>query len=198
MSKEDVLGFMLESCNLKNGDRIYSPIQNINLYAKGNMILGIKDADKISVSSKTGKGIQFNFNLSAWENETRVDSVLGLLLVHENMGGAVKEAIKMNSILEGLDIGDGIENKITSFKVERERGKFDPKDLKVYYTIKLSLVGNTKIILIVNSAGCGTSIELRKNDVQTYFNTIKWESGESVYDWEKKQIDEGLKVAKLM
>lgn len=198
MSKEDVLGFMLESCNLKNGDRIYSPIQNINLYAKGNMVLGIKDADKISVSSKTGKGIQFNFNLSAWENETRVDSVLGLLLIHENIGGAVKEAIKMNSILEGLDIGDGIENKITSFKIERERGKFDPKDLKVYYTIKLSLVGNTKIILIVNSAGCGTSIELRKNDVQTYFNTIKWESGESVYDWEKKQIDEGLKVAKLM
>lgn len=198
MSKEDVLGFMLESCNLKNGDRIYSPIQNINLYAKGNMILGIKDADKISVSSKTGKGIQFNFNLSAWENETRVDSVLGLLLIHENIEGAVKEAIKMNSILEGLDIGDGIENKITSFKIERERGKFDPKDLKVYYTIKLSLVGNTKIILIVNSAGCGTSIELRKNDVQTYFNTIKWESGESVYDWEKKQIDEGLKVAKLM
>lgn len=198
MSKEDVLGFMLESCNLKNGDRIYSPIQNINLYAKGNMVLGIKDADKISVSSKTGKGIQFNFNLSAWENETRVDSVLGLLLIHENIEGAVKEAIKMNSILEGLDIGDGIENKITSFKIERERGKFDPKDLKVYYTIKLSLVGNTKIILIVNSAGCGTSIELRKNDVQTYFNTIKWESGESVYDWEKKQIDEGLKVAKLI
>lgn len=198
MSKEDVLGFMLESCNLKNGDRIYSPIQNINLYAKGNMILGIKDADKISVSSKTGKGIQFNFNLSAWENETRVDSVLGLLLIHENIEGAVKEAIKMNSILEGLDIGDGIENKITSFKIERERGKFDPKDLKVYYTIKLSLVGNTKIILIVNSAGCGTSIELRKNDVQTYFNTIKWEPNESVYDWEKKQIDEGLKVAKLM
>lgn len=198
MSKEDVLGFMLESCNLKNGDRIYSPIQNINLYAKGNMILGIKDADKISVSSKTGKGIQFNFNLSAWENETRVDSVLGLLLIHENIEGAVKEAIKMNSILEGLDIGDGIENKITSFKIERERGKFDPKDLKVYYTIKLGLVGNTKIILIVNSAGCGTSIELRKNDVQTYFNTIKWESGESVYDWEKKQIDEGLKVAKLI
>lgn len=198
MSKEDVLGFMLESCNLKNGDRIYSPIQNINLYAKGNMILGIKDADKISVSSKTGKGIQFNFNLSAWENETRVDSVLGLLLVHENMGGAVKEAIKMNSILEGLDIGDGIENKITSIKIERERGKFDPKDLKVYYTIKLGLVGNMKIILIVNPAGCRTSVELRKNDVQEYFNTIKWESGESVYDWEKKQIDEGLKVAKLM
>lgn len=196
-NREEVLGFMLKSYNLVNGDRIYSPIQNIHLYTKGNMVLGIKDADKISVSSNTGKGIQFNFNLSAWENETRVDSILNLLLV-ENIGGAVKEAIKMNSILEGLDIGDGIENKITSIKVERERGKFDPKDLKVYYTVKLNLVGNTKIILIGNPAGCRTSIELRKNDVQVYFNTIKWETNESVYDWEKKQIDEGLKVAKLM
>ena len=198
MSKEEVLDLMIKSCNLKNGDRIYSPIKSINLYAKGNMVLGVKDADKVSVSSKTGKGIQFNFNLSAWENETRVGSLLDLLLVHENIEGALNEAVKMNSVLEGLSIGDGIENKITSIKIERERGKFGPKDLKVYYTIKLGLAGNMKIILIVNPAGCGTSVELRKNDVQEYFNTIKWESGESVYDWEKKQIDEGLKVAKFM